>query len=344
MTIRGFLLGTAALAAVLAGPRAALAQDAEEYVRVCDVYGAGFFYIPGTETCLKLSGYHRVDIHYWPGSDADAVAGTPATDEGYYKYIRFAPSFTAQSETEWGTLTGHATVFLNWTGTPPLDDYQHSAELDHMYLEIAGFRLGKGDTPYSRFLGYGPTINWYDGGWYGFNNASELSYTWTGGNGLSAIFALIEDVEDTDITPDFEAGIRIEKDWGSVGVIGGFDEFDESWGAKFVARFAVPNTPVSVNFHAFYSSETTGGGNYTILDADGTTTEFSALLGVDVALGERVGINTAFQWFDTGGYYIAANMPINVAGNLYITPEIAYNHGPINGGFFNGLLRTQLDF
>jgi len=28
-----------------------------EYVRVCDVYGSGFFYIPGTETCLQIGGY-----------------------------------------------------------------------------------------------------------------------------------------------------------------------------------------------------------------------------------------------------------------------------------------------
>jgi hypothetical protein len=33
-----------------------------EYVRVCDVYGSGFFYIPGTDTCLKLTGYVRADL------------------------------------------------------------------------------------------------------------------------------------------------------------------------------------------------------------------------------------------------------------------------------------------
>jgi hypothetical protein len=33
-----------------------------EYVRVCDVYGAGFFYIPGTDTCLKIGGSVRVDL------------------------------------------------------------------------------------------------------------------------------------------------------------------------------------------------------------------------------------------------------------------------------------------
>ncbi|MCR5858978.1 porin [Mesorhizobium sp. J428] len=38
---------------------AVLAPEPEpvEYVRVCDAYGAGFFYIPGTETCLQISGY-----------------------------------------------------------------------------------------------------------------------------------------------------------------------------------------------------------------------------------------------------------------------------------------------
>lgn len=33
-----------------------------DYVKVCDMYGAGFFYIPGTETCLRISGY--VDVQY----------------------------------------------------------------------------------------------------------------------------------------------------------------------------------------------------------------------------------------------------------------------------------------
>ncbi|MCX7305231.1 MAG: porin [Hyphomicrobiales bacterium] len=28
-----------------------------EYVRVCDTYGTGYFYIPGTETCLQIGGY-----------------------------------------------------------------------------------------------------------------------------------------------------------------------------------------------------------------------------------------------------------------------------------------------
>ncbi len=43
------ILATAAL--VLAMPTAG--QAAVEYVKVCSIYGAGFFYIPGTDTCVS---------------------------------------------------------------------------------------------------------------------------------------------------------------------------------------------------------------------------------------------------------------------------------------------------
>jgi Porin subfamily len=33
-----------------------------EYVRICDAYGAGFFYIPGTETCLRVGGMALAEL------------------------------------------------------------------------------------------------------------------------------------------------------------------------------------------------------------------------------------------------------------------------------------------
>ena len=33
-----------------------------EYVRICDAYGAGFFYIPGTETCLRVGGLALAEL------------------------------------------------------------------------------------------------------------------------------------------------------------------------------------------------------------------------------------------------------------------------------------------
>ena len=75
MNIKSLLLGSAAALVAATGARAADAvvvaePEPVEYVRVCDVYGAGFYYIPGTETCLKISGYLRYDI----GAGDDGVS------------------------------------------------------------------------------------------------------------------------------------------------------------------------------------------------------------------------------------------------------------------------------
>jgi hypothetical protein len=67
MNIKSLLLGSAAALAVVSGAQAAdaiVAAEPEpvEYVRVCDAYGTGYFYIPGTETCLKIEGYIRFQV------------------------------------------------------------------------------------------------------------------------------------------------------------------------------------------------------------------------------------------------------------------------------------------
>ena len=63
MKIKSLLLGSAAAMIAVSGAQAAdaIVIEAEpmEYVKVCDMYGAGFFYIPGTETCININGYVR---------------------------------------------------------------------------------------------------------------------------------------------------------------------------------------------------------------------------------------------------------------------------------------------
>ncbi|MBX3575774.1 MAG: porin [Rhizobiaceae bacterium] len=348
MNIKSLLLGSAAALVAVTGARAADAvvvipePEPVEYVRVCDVYGTGYFYIPGTETCLRLSGYYRYEIRYWPGTAADPVAGIPATEEGYYKYARFAPSFTAKSETEWGTLTGHATLYFNWTGQPPAVGYGTAVSLDHMYIELAGVRLGKGDSPYSRFLGYG-TSNINDGA-YGYQNTAELSYTYTGGNGFSAIIAAIEDQDDTDWAPDVEGGVNFVQGWGSAGAIFGYDESDGSWGGKFVVRVAPADLPVSGSLHVFYSGVNGTPGSYTILDPAGARTEWSVLGGVQVVFSPMLDVDLTAQWFDTGEWAFAGGLDIRPFANsrLRIRPEITYN--TVGAGTTGGLIRFQSDY
>ena len=58
-----FLVSAAAHAADLPVKARAI-----EYVRICTPYGAGFFFIPGTDTCIKLGGYLRVDTTFNGGA------------------------------------------------------------------------------------------------------------------------------------------------------------------------------------------------------------------------------------------------------------------------------------
>ncbi|MFN3891615.1 MAG: porin [Beijerinckiaceae bacterium] len=69
---KGILLGTgAALVSVAAAQAADLPTKKAapvEYVRICDAYGTGFFYIPGTDTCIRIGGRVRAD-YSWVARD-----------------------------------------------------------------------------------------------------------------------------------------------------------------------------------------------------------------------------------------------------------------------------------
>src|SRR5262245_351871 len=87
MNIKSLLLGSAAALVAVTGARAADAvvvaePEPVEYVRVCDVYGAGFYYMPGTETCLKVSGYFRYDMGV--GDDGVSDFGRLSIDKQDY--------------------------------------------------------------------------------------------------------------------------------------------------------------------------------------------------------------------------------------------------------------------
>ena len=79
--VKSLILGSAAGLVAMSGAQAAdlpVKAKAVEYVRICSLYGAGFFYIPGTDTCIKLGGYLRVDTTF-NGNVYGRPAGIAAT-------------------------------------------------------------------------------------------------------------------------------------------------------------------------------------------------------------------------------------------------------------------------
>jgi hypothetical protein len=138
MNIKSLLLGSAAALAVVSGAQAADAivaaePEAVEYVRVCDAYGTGYFYIPGTETCLKIEGYIRFQVDGGKNEAANAAGFGSDWDS----FTRGNVQFTSKSDTEYGPLTG--VIVLQ---TDADNASSQSSYLDSAYIDIAGVRAG----------------------------------------------------------------------------------------------------------------------------------------------------------------------------------------------------------
>src|SRR5713101_762628 len=88
--VKSLILGSAAGLIDMTGAQAAdlpVKAKAVEYVRICSLYGAGFFFIPGTDTCIKLGGYLRVDTTFNTNSVfSGAFNGAAGAQNRYRNY------------------------------------------------------------------------------------------------------------------------------------------------------------------------------------------------------------------------------------------------------------------
>ncbi|MGB7335896.1 MAG: porin [Salaquimonas sp.] len=57
--IISFVTGILIVSSALAGEPVTVEAESESAVIACDKYGEGFVYVPGTQTCVKISGEVR---------------------------------------------------------------------------------------------------------------------------------------------------------------------------------------------------------------------------------------------------------------------------------------------
>ena len=150
--MKSLFLGSAAGLAAIAGAQAAdlpVKAKAVEYVKVCSLYGAGFFYIPGTDTCLKIGGFVRTEWNHNAGGSF-----TPTVNEvgGYYtratdvlvNRTRGLVTFDVRSQTEYGTLRSYIRAAWQWTSnTDTIGGSSTAVYLDRAFIQFAGFTFGK---------------------------------------------------------------------------------------------------------------------------------------------------------------------------------------------------------
>src|ERR1700744_6344421 len=79
--VKSLVLGSAAALIAVGGAQAAdlpVKAKPVEYVKVCSLYGAGFWYVPGTDTCIKIGAFVKLDVNYKAdGSGAFEGGGGP---------------------------------------------------------------------------------------------------------------------------------------------------------------------------------------------------------------------------------------------------------------------------
>ena len=119
--VKSLLLGSAAGLVAVAGAQAAdlpVKAKPVEYVKICSIYGAGFFYIPGTDTCIKIGGWIRAEYAFQTGNSAAEFnqsgggRNNRIDSDEYRMRARWVTSLDVRTQTEYGTVR----MTVSWTG------------------------------------------------------------------------------------------------------------------------------------------------------------------------------------------------------------------------------------
>ncbi len=202
--VKSLVLGSAAGLLALSGAQAAdlpLKAKAVEYVKVCSLYGAGFYYIPGTDTCIKIGGYLRADTSFNASGGYDRPAWDGAAGQrnrlqnNYVARARQDLNIDTRTATEWGVVRTYFDITFNWTTGTSGVAAGDAIGMYYAFIQFAGFTMGKAVSQYSLpWTGYpGNNTSFLLGGEDDVTGINQLAYTAQFGNGVSASISL----EDT---------------------------------------------------------------------------------------------------------------------------------------------------
>jgi hypothetical protein len=191
--VKSLLLGSAAgLVAVSAGQAADLPVKAKpvEYVKICSLYGAGFYYMPGTDMCIKIGGYARAELtDYSGGNMAQGPVQGDLNQRNTSNLVMRARAYItadAREQTAYGTARGYvavgvATTDVGNTILPSILGFNRA------FVQWAGMTAGITQSFYDfysaaamGYRGYNPSSDTGDSGWWVWAYTAQL------GNGLSA--------------------------------------------------------------------------------------------------------------------------------------------------------------
>jgi hypothetical protein len=316
----GSVAGLAAVAGAQAADLPAKKAAAVEYVRVCSTYGAGFFYIPGTETCLRVGGRVRAEFQYLEPTDRE--------DDAIGFRARGRLNIDARTATAYGLLR----TFVRFEMTRDTGVYGFSsttANVDQAFVQFGGLTAGR---TISFFMNSDlPNDNWGTLRFYDAPTVNVFAYTFSFGNGFSATIAAEEGTYATSLfteagqtMPDVVANLKYAGTWGSAQLGGAVHQLrsdtlfgteypDTTLGWAVTAQGSV-NLPMLAEGDALWLAATYADGalGYLGFDPDVGVGRASSTV-VDAYIGADGDIDTGRGWSIAGGI------------NHYWTPTIRQN-------------------
>ena len=353
MKLKTLFLGSVAVFAVGGVAQAADLSVAEpvEYVRVCDGFGAGYWVIPGTDTCLKIGGYVQVDTVF---HDTGYVGGDHSA--GWEIITEASAQFSAKSMTEYGELAAYAEFRAQSNNA---NDFEWDTGKRLAYLDSAWLKLGA--------LLAGRTGSLYDyGGGFTFDgsdldsdaSADQIRLSWAmGGFGIALG---IEDPRDR-----FGSGLADEYDMPNI--VAAITTSQANWDGQLSAAFAETDagSGFAVQAAATFKLDSIAPGDQLRLKAAWAQSEVASF--ADSSYGDIVwggdsvwSVLASFQHFwtpqlssavtfdysrETGGY-----SEYQVSGNLVWSPvagflagaEVGYHDGSTwSDGDWTGKIRLK---
>ena len=231
--IRG-LFGAAAGIAMVSGAQAAdlpVKAKPVEYVKICSAYGAGFYYIPGTDICLRVGGLVFFETGVKAAGAAPQIyqATQMGADHNYTNYrSRGHVILDARTNTSYGTLRSYADFGVSQTNGATFGN-GGAASMNRAFIEFAGFTFGY-------------TVSFFDFGAAQLLSTASLPWQWVNmaaytanlGNGVTATLALEDNSTRTSISSAAFAGAFIASGTGYGGtgapnLVGNFN-VRQAWG------------------------------------------------------------------------------------------------------------------
>lgn len=368
MSIKNLLLGSTValmgLSEVHANSTIVTSQESVQPVRICDAYGKGYVYIPGTEICLRLSGNVLMNL-----SGGDSVWATTDEDlaqknKDYSAIARLALGFDISSETEWGTLHTYAEIRSLWSnGKDGAGGRLHAA-----YVELGGLRFGMRSTIFNSWVGdYGNVLNDDIVSPSGNTRTNFISYTLGSENALSAIVGAelgntsgpalknsngtnidyyyintdkkIANVPDDelpskkikDYVPHLLVGLKLAQTWGKMSTILAYDAYYKKLAAKVRLDYKV-NSRLGLWAMGGYKHNV----DYYTANNDGVLSrvnstiyanwggKWAAWAGASYELSPKAKVNAQVSYSQVKTFSASANISYTLAPGLNILPELTY--------------------